>query len=101
MFQRLQAQQVEYDLDVMWHVLGVARDAGLLAPDALERLEIRAVPPTLTFRDQLDQTQSQKIQHEAGILSSQTWSQLCGLDYDLEQANFTAADDKPGEPQPS
>ncbi len=91
MFQRLQAQQVEYDEAVMWLVLRNAVRAGLLADEALEVLCVQAIPPSLAVRDPLQETQAWKIAFECGILSPQTWSQMCSLDYDQEQANIKAA----------
>jgi hypothetical protein len=100
MFQRLQAQQVESDEAVMWRVLRNAVQAGLLADDALEVLCVKAIPPSLAVRDQLQETQAWQIAFQNGILSPQTWSQMCSLDYDQEQANIQAAKNAaPPEPQ--
>lgn len=88
MFQRLQAQQVEADLVVMWRVLENACHAGLLPAEALDVLDVQAVPPSLTVREPLAEAQTLELQARNGILSPQTWSQLSGLDYDQEQANL-------------
>lgn len=93
MFSRLQAELVEDDLAVMRRVLAAAASAGRLPHDVLAFIEIQAAPPSLAVRDQLKETQTLRIQHQSGILSPQTWSQLAGLDYDQEQTNLQAARD--------
>lgn len=90
MFQRLQAEQVADDLEVMSRVVSNAVAAGRLPSDVLTAVEIMGVPPTLAVRDQLQETQRFQIENAAGILSPQTWSQRLGLDYGQEQANFAA-----------
>jgi hypothetical protein len=93
MFERLQAQQVEDDLAVLWRAVAHAADRGRLPAEALTQIEIQAAPPSLSVRDRLEEANALRIQYESRILSRQTWSQLCGLDYDQEQANI-AADEK-------
>lgn len=90
MFARLQADQVRDDLAVMRRVVNDAILAGRLPASVLELVDVQAVPPSLAVRDRLKETQRHRIEHESGILSPQTWSQLAGLDYDQEQANFSA-----------
>jgi capsid protein len=88
MFARLQASLVEDDLAVMWRVLENAAAAGRLPGEALTSIEIQSAPPTLEVRDPLKEAETYQIEHAAGILSPQTWSQRRGLDYDQEQANL-------------
>jgi hypothetical protein len=90
MFQRLQAEQVADDLQVMWRVVGNAVAAGRLPSEVQSAVEITGVAPTLATRDQLQETQRFQIENAAGILSPQTWSQRLGLDYGQEQANLAA-----------
>src|SRR5262249_9715818 len=90
MFARLQAEQVCDDLEVMWRVVDSAIAAGRLPAEAATLIDIQAAPPSLAVRDQLQEAQRRRIENAAGILSLQTWSQLEGLDYDQEQANFAA-----------
>jgi hypothetical protein len=89
MFCRLQAEQVCDDMLVMRHVIDAAIAAGKLPADTHEYVEIQAVAPSLTVRDQLKDTQRYKIENQSGILSPQTWSQLAGLDYEVEQQNLS------------
>jgi capsid protein len=90
MFQRLQAEQVCDDLLVMRRVIDNAVASGRLPADAQSLVEIQAVPPSLAIRDQLQESHRHRIEHAAGILSPQTWSQLAGFDYDQEQTNIAA-----------
>jgi capsid protein len=92
MFERLQAEQVRDDLQVMWRAVGAAIDGGLLPAETRRTIDIQAAPPSPCMRDQLKDAQRHKLEHAVGILSPQTWSQLAGLDYDQEQANFAAHD---------
>ncbi|MBS0207800.1 MAG: phage portal protein [Planctomycetes bacterium] len=94
MFERLQAQLIEDDLDVLWRVVRHAARVGRLPADVAALVEIQAVPPSLAMRDRLQEAQLYKLQYEAGLLSPQTWSQLSGLDYDQEQANLAQARSK-------
>ncbi len=90
MFARLQAEQVCDDLLVMRRVIDNAVMSGRLSVEAQTLVEIQAVPPSLAVRDQLQESHRHKIEHAAGILSPQTWSQLAGFDYDQEQTNIVA-----------
>jgi hypothetical protein len=89
-FERLQAEQIEEDLAVMWRVVEAAVDSGRLPREALVQIDIQSSPPSLAVRDHLREAQVYKLEHAAGILSPQTWSQKRGLDYDQEQANLAA-----------
>ena len=71
-------------------IVDTAIAAGHFPPETKQLVEIQAVPPSLSVRDQLKDTQRYKIENAAGILSPQTWSQLEGLDYGQEQTNFAA-----------
>ncbi|MBX7074103.1 MAG: phage portal protein [Pirellulales bacterium] len=88
MFARLQAEQIEDDLEVMWRAVRCAVDAGKLPNEALVAIEIQASPPSLAVRHPLEEAQVAEIQTRGGILSPQTWSLRSGLDYDQEQENL-------------
>lgn len=88
MFERLQAEQVEADLDVMRRVLTSAALAGRLPEDVLELVEIQVGTPSLQVRNQLEEARIRAIERQHDILSPQTWSQQRGLDYDQEQENL-------------
>jgi hypothetical protein len=88
MFERLQASLIEQDRAVMWRVVDNAVAAGRLPQNVRDLVEIQIIPPSLHVRDQLRQTQVDRIAFDSGILSPQTWSQHLGLDYDQEQKNL-------------
>jgi hypothetical protein len=88
MFERLQAGMIEQDRAVMWRVVDNAIAAGALPHNVRELVDLQIIPPSLHVRDQLKQTQVDRIAFENGVLSPQTWSQHLGLDYDQEQKNL-------------
>jgi hypothetical protein len=92
MFERLQADLKIDDLAVMGRVVETAIAFGRLPRMACEQIEIQVAAPSLPVRDQLKEAQAFQIEHAAGILSAQTWSQRRGLDYDQEQENRYAAE---------
>lgn len=96
MFARLQAEQVAYDLEVMWRVVRNAIAAGRLPADAASFVEIQAAPPSLVTRNPNEEAEVLRIEYEHGILSAQTWSQRRGLDYDQEQANIAQHAERQG-----
>ncbi len=90
MFGRLQAEQVRDDVAVLRRAIDNSIAAGRLPVEARAAIEVQAAPPSLAVRDPLQETQRRRLEHAAGVLSLQTWSQLAGLDYDQEQANLAA-----------
>ena len=88
MFSRLQADQINDDLEVMWRVVGNAVAAGRLPAEATTEIDIQVSPPSLAVRDQREEAEVSRIEYESGILSPQTWCQRRGLDYDQEQTNL-------------
>lgn len=90
MFQRLQAEQVADDLELLWRVIDRAVAAGRLDPAVLTAVEVQAAPPSLGVRDALNEARVRALEYEHGLLSPQTWSQLAGFDYDQEQTNLRA-----------
>lgn len=88
MFQRLQAELVADDREVLWRAVQTAVDAGRLPPEVFELVEIQSDPPRVAVRDELKDVHAYRLELEAGILSPQTWSRRRGLDYEQEQANI-------------
>ena len=88
MFERLQASMIEQDRAVMWRVVDNAIAAGALPHNIRDLVDIQIMPPSLHVRDQLKQTQVDRIAFNSDVLSPQTWSQHLGLDYDQEQKNL-------------
>jgi len=91
MFQRLQYDMIADDLEVMRRVLADAVAAGRLPAEALEAVEIRAIPPSLAVRDRLRDAQADQILLRCGAMSSSTMALRHGLDPE-EQITDTAAD---------
>lgn len=85
MFERMQAEMIEDDLEVMWRVVRSAVDAGRIAREALTSLDIQAVPPSLAVRDRLREAQADQILVRNKAMSVQTMSLRHGLDPDREE----------------
>jgi capsid protein len=80
MFDRLQRDMIEDDLEVMARVVRYAVDAGRVPPEALTAVDIRAIPPTLAVRDRLKEAQADQILVRNGAMSVQTMATRHGLD---------------------
>ncbi len=87
MFDRLQATVIEEDMRLFDVVLDNAVSSGALSTEARRVVQIQATPPSVQVRDRLKEAQVDQIAHRYGVLSTQTWSQRLGLDYDQEQKN--------------
>jgi len=89
MFQRLQHDMIEEDLEVMWRVVQGAVQSGRLPAEALTALDIQATPPTLAVRDRLREAQADQILVRNKAMSTQTMSMRHGLDPDREDTLIT------------
>lgn len=87
MFGRLQAAMIEQDRRLMRLVVQKAVSHGRLPADAAGAVELQVSAPTLQTRDRSREAQADEIAYRNGVLSTQTWSQRLGLDYDQEQKN--------------
>ena len=96
MFQRLQAEQIVDDLEVLWRVVEAAVNVGRLPRETRSLIEIQASPPRLTPRDETKEVKMFRIEFEKKILSPQTWSRMRGLDYDQEQMNIAVHEQTQG-----
>ena len=85
MFQRLQHDIIEEDLEVMWRVIHAAVQSGRLPAEALTSLDVQATPPTLAVRDRLKEAQADQILVRNKAMSTQTMSMRHGLDPDRER----------------
>jgi len=85
MFQRLQHDMIEEDLDVMRRVLTTAVDTGQLPTETLTALDLQAIPPTLAVRDRLREAQADQILVRNGAMSRQTMAMRHGLDAEKEE----------------
>ncbi len=85
MFQRLQQEMIEEDLQVMWRVLETAAQLRQIPPELLQDIDLQAIPPTLAVRDRLKEAQADAILVRSGAMSPQTMAMRHGLDPDRER----------------
>jgi capsid protein len=85
MFERLQHEMLEDDVELLWRVVRHAVASGRLAAETLTAVEIRGIPPRLAVRDRLKDAQADQILVRAGAMSSQTMAMRHGLDPEQER----------------
>jgi hypothetical protein len=91
MFQRLQQDMIEDDLEVMRRVVAAAVQSDRLPSEAAAAVEIQAVPPSLAVRDRLKEAQADQILVRNQAMSVQTLALRHGLDPDREQERIRQA----------
>ncbi|MGA2063815.1 MAG: phage portal protein [Thermoguttaceae bacterium] len=91
MFERLQNDMIEDDLELLWRVVAGTVRAGRLPIEALDLVDLRATAPTLAVRDRLRDAQADQILVRAGAMSVQTMAMRHGLDPTQEHADRAAA----------
>jgi hypothetical protein len=79
MFQRLQHEMIEDDLQVMRRVLETGVATGRLPAELIDDLEIQAEPPSLATRDRLREAQADQILVRNGAMSRHTMAARNGL----------------------
>jgi capsid protein len=84
MFQRLQHEMIEEDLEVMHRVVTNAVQSGRLPSEALTAVDIEAVPPNLAVRDRYKEALADQILVRNRSMSTQTMSIRHGLDAERE-----------------
>jgi len=84
MFERLQHEMLEEDIELLWRVVGEAVAVGRLSAEVFAAVEIRGVAPSLAVRDRLKEAQADQILVRNGAMSVQTMSIRHGLDPDHE-----------------
>lgn len=84
MFQRLQHDMIEEDLDVMHRVVTAAVQSGRLPAEALTAVDVQAIPPTLAVRDRYKEALADQILVRNKAMSTQTMSMRHGLDAERE-----------------
>jgi len=80
MFERLQREMIEDDVELIRRVLSGAVRTGRLPKEALTAVDIHATAPTLASRDRLRDAQADQILVRAGAMSPQTMALRHGLD---------------------
>ena len=91
MFQRLQHEMIEDDLEVMRRAVAAAIAAGRLPRESLTAVEIEAIPPALAVRDRLKEAQADQILVRNGAMSVQTMALRHGLEPDREAERMRQA----------
>jgi len=86
-FQRLQSFWREHLISALWNAVEMAVRFGELPAEVLE-LELVASLPSLTVRDEEKEGKTLGREHEAGVLSKRTWSEIRGYDFEKEQARL-------------
>jgi len=86
MFQRLQQEMIEDDLELVDRVMQLAVRAGRLPEAALDQVAIQGFPPSLAVRDRLKETRADEILLRAGAMSRETMARRHGLDPEKEEA---------------
>ncbi|MHC4398611.1 MAG: phage portal protein [Planctomycetota bacterium] len=85
MFERLQHEMIEEDLEVMWRVTTNAVEAGRLPAEVLIAVEIQGIPPSLAVRDRHKEALADQILVHNKAMSTQTMAMRHGLDPEREQ----------------
>jgi hypothetical protein len=88
MFQRLQAEQKEADLRVIWKAIDTAVEAGKLPEGIDEQFDIEVGKPQVEIRDTLKDAQVAQVLVGMQVMSPQTVASNNNLDYEQEQANI-------------
>ncbi|MBN2218024.1 MAG: phage portal protein [Pirellulales bacterium] len=86
MFQRLQHEMIEDDLELIDRVLRLAVCAGRLPEASLDRVVVQGFPPSLAVRDRLKETRADEILLRTGAMSRETMARRHGLDPEKERA---------------
>ena len=96
MFEREQADMIQYDLDVLRLAIETAAAAGKVPEDILEYVEITAEAPQVRTRDHLKEAQADAVLSGAKVLSKKTFAARHGLDYDAERENMDEEGERDG-----
>ena len=79
MFERLQHDMIEDDLEILRRVLAHAAASGRLPEDILARVDLLGTPPTLAVRDRLQEARADQILVRNGAMSAETMAMRHGL----------------------
>ena len=88
-----QSQYVRKFKELRWKVIQAVAEntrAGILPPvsELRKRIELTVTPPEIAVRNRLEEHQIRAEEHEAGILSRDTWAAEAGRDYEEERAKM-------------
>jgi hypothetical protein len=85
-----QQDLIEDDVEVLERALQVAADRGRLPGDVLEQAAINVQAPNAIARNSIMDAQSREIYVRSGAMSTETMSELAGLDPDVESSRIKA-----------
>lgn len=86
MFERLQAEMIWHDYQVLTRALEVAERHGRLPPGTAQRVEIDAEGPIVTSRNRLAEAQADQILLTQGVVSPQSVAARHGYEWEQEQS---------------
>jgi capsid protein len=85
MFERLQWDLIEEDLELLDTVLRHAESAGKIPSGLLDRISLMASPPNVQTRDRLKDAQADAILVDKGAMSSETMAERHDLVWEVEK----------------
>ncbi len=99
LIERLQQDNIDWDLELIHEALGFAAAAGIdgLPQDVLELVEVKAEPPQIVSRDRKDEVLADQVLLNAGVMSRQTMAQRAGLEWDEERERIADESEAFGE----
>lgn len=92
MFDRLQHELIEDDIELFWRVIRHAVYRGRLPRHVLGSIDLRGIPPRLVIRDRLKDAQADQILVRNGAMSVQTMAMRHGLEPEQEQRLLAGAE---------
>jgi len=95
-FERLQAHEVDHDREVIDRVLDYAKESGRITEEDIAATRVDIQGPDLKSKDGKQLAEQHAIDIQSGKLSIQTASAESGYDYEREQSNIDAHDDRGG-----
>jgi len=84
MFQRMQHEMIEEDVELLRRVVEHATAVGRLPREAVAAVDIRGIAPTLAVRDRLRDARADQILLQCGAMSPRTMAMRHGLDPEKE-----------------
>jgi len=95
-FEREQYGVIECDLELIDSQLDHAVTTGLISQEERNLVKVTATPPSCKVRDELKEAQTRQIDMGLRILSPQTACAETGRDYEEEQTNLEAHEERSG-----
>jgi len=90
MFERLQAEAIWYDVEILQRVLRAAERRGVLPAGLTQLVRIEAEPPMIKTSDRLLEAQADQLLLSAGVVSRETVAARQGFDWSIERDRIEA-----------